>query len=32
MPEHFQCEWQGKPKADAENPALFTADAATNLV
>ncbi len=32
LPEHIQCEWGGKPKVDGESPALFTADAATNLV
>ncbi len=32
LPEHIQCEWGGKPKVDAECPALFTADAETNLV
>ncbi len=32
LPEHIQCEWGGKPKVNAECPALFTADAATILV
>ncbi len=22
LPEHLQCEWRGKPKVDAESPAL----------